>query len=1251
VSATSNSPISLDDVRRVLAKSGVESGTPTAIDDERLVNAALSIATLLQKRAAILQTPQERRQQAELDRMLQHPEDKATLTQITDQSFRSDSPGRVVDQMVHILDVQGVPRFFSVFDQALLKGFQSFGEYLPGVAVPMVKEKMRKETANVILPAEHDKLTSHLRERSAEGLRMNVNFLGEAILGERESRRRLERYLAALQLPEIECVSVKISTLYSQISPLARKKTIRTVCDRLELLYRAASKETFKRRDGMTVPKFVYLDMEEYRDLNLTSEIFMATLSRPGMQSVRAGIALQAYIPDSALMQETITQWARERVAKGGAPITVRIVKGANMEMERVEASLRGWPQAPYRSKVDTDANYKRMLRYGLLEENSRAVHLGIASHNLFDLSYGLVLATAQNALDRVQFEMLEGMANHQRRAMFELSKSVLLYAPACQREEFINAIGYLVRRLDENTGPDNFLRHAFHISAGGSTWQRLENGFLEAVHRADSVSVQPRRQQNRSQPPAQPSSPARWQDFSNEADTDFSLVQNSVWAEGIIKDWEPRCDSNATSIPLSVAQGEQTGAGPLYESMDPSRPGVVVARYHQASESQLRSAMDCAANDPSQWSLMSAKDRFRILRQVAQELRVARGDLMGAALADGGKTLTESDPEVSEAVDFVEFYARCALDMANDARYRANPSGVVVVISPWNFPIAIPCGGIAAALAAGNTVLLKPASDTVLPAYVLCQCFWRGGVPREALQFVPCSGAMASQHLLQRPEVSRVILTGGTETALRILEQRPQLHLLAETGGKNATIVSGLSDRDLAIKNVLHSAFSHAGQKCSATSLLLLDEEIFANKEFKEQLIDAIESLKVGSAWDLATKMGPVIRPPSGDLLRGLKELEHGESWAVMPTQVGDNPCLFTPGVKWNTQPGSFTHVTELFGPVLGVMKYKKLNEAIRLVNSTGYGLTSGLESLDDREQKVWRESIQAGNLYINRPTTGAIVLRQPFGGMGKSAFGSGAKAGGPNYVATLMNFEDNLEAVVETSTAKLTVPELQSFWNRLERSSRNLIGLPGAASDDMKRLRAAMISYDQFATEEIRKEHDHFRLVGQDNHRRYLQASPIRIRVTESDTVFDIVARALAGISVGCRCVMSGSEGVHEETLDVLEQLTFDWAGKIEFIIETDDELSSAIQNDFVKRVRYASGATIPDSVRRAANEHQVYLADRSVSIVGSVELPLYVIATEILGRERKKPEPMFCKCHPSISFTDKGIHESQSHCVRCR
>ena len=304
--------------------------------------------------------------------------------------------------------------------------------------------------------------------------------------------------------------------------------------------------------------------------------------------------------------------------------------------------------------------------------------------------------------------------------------------------------------------------------------------------------------------------------------------------------------------------------------------------------------------------------------------------------------------------------------------------------------------------------MILKPASDAVLPAWQLCQCFWRGGVSRKTLQFLPCAGNRAGRQLVNHAGVNAVILTGGTETALNMLHDKPSMHLLAETGGKNATIVTAMADRDQAIKHVVHSAFSHAGQKCSATSLLLLEAEVYDDAKFKHSLCDAVNSITVGSAWKLETKMGPLIRPPSGDLENGLKVLEPHESWAVLPRRLENNPSLWSPGVKYGVQPGSYTHMTEFFGPVLGVMRFEKLSQAIDMVNQTGYGLTSGLQSLDDREQEQWQSQIRAGNLYINRTTVGAIVLRQPFGGMGKSVFGPGMKAGGPNYVALLMDFTD---------------------------------------------------------------------------------------------------------------------------------------------------------------------------------------------------------------------------------------------------
>ncbi len=1174
------------------------------------VEAAITICRQLIARAKELQTPQERRQQAELDRMIGHPEDKATLVEMTDQAFRTNINERVADQLTHILDIQGVPRFFSGLDRTMLRGFQSFGGYMPGVAVPLVKDKMRRETANVILPAEAETLTEHLRERRKEGVRMNVNFLGEALIGEGEARRRLKSYLAALQLPDVECTSVKISTIYSQISPIARAHTVQVLADRLELLFRAAARESFIRPDGTITSKFVYLDMEEYRDMYLTRDALMAALARPGLENVRAGIALQAYVPDSFRVLCDLAEWSRERVhlahRRGQAcqPLTIRVVKGANMEMERVEASIGGWPQAPYNQKLESDANFKRMVREVLKPEYADSLCLGIASHNLFDVSLALYWAYQAKAFGtgRVQFEMLEGMANHQRRAIFEVTNELLLYAPACKREDFINAIGYLIRRLDENTGADNFLRHTFQLDPDGPVFDALAEGFRQSAAIINTVSDAPRRTQDRRLAPVQPPQADDWREYVNEPDTDWSLPNNGKWAEEILHEWHSRCGDAATFVPLVIAGQSLTADRPIRTSLDPSRPGVVVCRYVEASESDVEQAVECAKADPSGWRNFSPAVRHRILRDAAQWMRVRRGALIGGAVADGGKTIVEADPEVSEAIDFTEFYPLTANDLFGQSSISASGRGVVAVISPWNFPIAIPCGGVAAALAAGNTVILKPASDTVLPASILCECFWAAGVPREALQLVPCRGSNGGQRLVSHHDVDVVILTGGTETAVRMLEARPEMELVAETGGKNATIVTALSDREMAIKHVLHSAFSHAGQKCSATSLLLLEEEVYNDPSFRESLADAVQSLRVGSAWELSHRVGPLIRAPEGALLRELKELEHGEEWLVMSEQVGDNPCLYRPSVKWNVSPDSFTHMTELFGPVLGVMKYRRLEEAIELVNRTGYGLTSGLESLDDREQEIWQSRIRAGNLYINRPTTGAIVLRQPFGGVAKSAWGSGIKAGGPNYLLPLMQFEELAKSWSERLSdgdggsgnspqadvaAHASDTLLHEFLDSIQQAGAfeqvENWSLPSEA-EVLARLRFAVSDYLEFARNEYLEEHDTVRLLGQDNRRRYRPVEHLRLRIQRDDPADDILLAIMAAISVGCRPVVSYGTGVQSCLVDLLESITGDWAGRIEFVEESDQELAEQIRSSAVDRVRFPGGRDVPHVVLEA-------------------------------------------------------------------
>ncbi|TWU01230.1 bifunctional proline dehydrogenase/L-glutamate gamma-semialdehyde dehydrogenase [Stieleria varia] len=1165
--------------------------------------AAIQLATTLLVRAAALQTPAERRQQSELDRMIGHDADKATLVEMTDQAFRTHTPARVADQLTHLLDVQGVPRFFSPVEQAMLKGFQAFGEYLPGVAVPLVKEKMRRETANVILPAEQQWLREHLTDRNRHGVQMNVNLLGEAILGEAEAMRRMQRVLELLKMPEVQCVSVKISTLYSQVSPLAFQYTVNVVADRLENLYRTASQE-IHAASGKN--KFVYLDMEEYRDLHLTTETLMEALSREGLDDCHAGIALQAYIPDSFGVMKRLIDWSTHRVQNGGRPLTIRLVKGANMEMERVEAAIAGFDQAPYHTKIETDANYKRMLRHLLDAAADGFIRVGVASHNLFDVALAMIWTEQRGASDHVQFEMLEGMANHQRRAISEHDVPMLLYAPACQRKDFINAIGYLIRRLDENTGAQNFLRHAYRLKPDTPEFKSLAGGFRESLEQSEKPTLDSQRNQDRFATPIQPPKVAVVPEFVNEPDTDWALPRHSLWAQQIIDRWLPRCDANATEIPLLI--GGETAMGKRSESTDPSRPGVMVAHYEQASADQARQAVQMAKTDRSGWRAMTADQRRELLRTTAQNLRVRRADLIGAMIADGGKTIMEADPEVSEAIDFCEFYSLSAEQYYSPQwqefhQLSVRPRGVVAVISPWNFPLAIPCGGIASALSAGNTVILKPSGNTVLVAWLLCQAFWDAGVPHDSLQLITCSGATAEEALVRNPDVDSVILTGSTQTARRMMSVRPDLHLLAETGGKNATIVSAMADRDLAIKHVVHSAFGHSGQKCSATSLLLLQDEVFHDETFRETLADAVRSITVGSAWDLHTKMGPLISPPSEVLTRGMKTLQDAESWLVMPEHVVNNPCLYRPGVKWNIREGGFMHRTELFGPVLGVMRYSRLEHAIEIVRGTGYGLTSGLESLDDREIELWRQSIHAGNLYINRPTTGAIVLRQPFGGVGLSAYGPGVKAGGPHYVLPLMRVQDAVAPQPYHEGGDESLDRPIAAW---AKATIDQCDDPGIESPQLAH---ALESQRAAVEQEYSRQHDTFRLLGQDNLRRYRPASGLTIRFTPDDSLRDVLLALTAAVTAGTPTTLSIDPAVAYELREILESSADHEPGMIHPLEESADELVERITAGDVHRLRllHATDSRSAESIAAAAT--LTTIMDAPVVAAGQIECLRYL------------------------------------------
>ena len=1180
--------------------------TKTGQKDSILENAILLAETWLDRANALL-TSEERDIQDQMSRLVQNPLDKLVLVKMIDQSFRAHDPERVADRINSILRTYGVPQFFSSFERLLVFMFLGVGRHLPHLSIPTIVGRMRQDSSRAIIPGEAGALLDYLERRKREGVRVNVNHLGEAVLGEEEALRRLQTYMEDLRNPHVECISVKISTLYSQISALAFKHTLGILKNRLSMLYRTAAAHRFERQDGSTrVPKLVYMDMEEYRDLEITLEAFMRTLDQEEFRDYNAGLALQAYVPDSYGMQQTLTAWARKRVAEGGSPVTLRLVKGANLEMERVDAAINNWPLAPYDTKQDVDANYKRMVDFGMEPGNIAAVHLGIASHNLFDLAYAFKRAEKNGVSPFFAFEMLEGMADHIRRAIQETHSNVLLYAPVAGKDQFIHAIAYLIRRLDENTGEENFLRHSFNLKASTRTWDLLREGFIASYGSRGRPKTTPNRVQDR----GAETFPTDWGtyhrgEFTNEPDTDWSLAANRRWAESIRDRWMKDLDPTPIQTPLVVSGEEIVSGKEVWDSVDSNRidEKIVLARYALATEEDVERAVAGARADLDGWRDKSYAERHRVLARVARELRSSRGDLIGAAAGSTGKTFVEGDSEVSEAIDFAEFYpfsARAVSDLKNLA---CRGKGVGLVISPWNFPISIPCGGIAAALAAGNTVIFKPSSNSVLVAWYLCRCFWRAGISKRTLQFVPCAGTDTGARLASHPGVDFIIFTGSTDTGLRILARRPDVLLAAETGGKNTTIITAMSDRDQAIRNVIHSAFSHGGQKCSATSLLILEKEVYEDESFKSHLVDAAKSFRTGSVWNFENRMGPLIKPPEGALSRAITQLEPGEEWALEPKMIGDHPSMWTPGVKWGVRPGSFTYMTELFGPVLGVMEAPDLDAALSLANGTGYGLTAAIESLDEQEQARWKERIEAGNLYINRGTTGAVVLRQPFGGMKKSALGAGIKAGGPNYVVQFMDMEEIAPPAVGAIRKGHPLLRLAQDWRRKLRWGQ----WHGLRVEIEKSVRAIM-SYLYHGEQEFFQEKDYFHLRGQDNLLRYRPVGKVVVRVHPADTLFDTIGRIAAARVAGCEVTVSIPDDLQNEVITFLEEIEGKrLLGGSPLIRQTDEQLVKIMPR--VQRFRYAAPDRVPMKVFQSAAERGFYIARDKVLMEGRIELLRYL------------------------------------------
>ena len=1071
-------------------------------DSELLVDEAMARVGRWLQAADTSESRRERSAARRLGEMVGDKRGTAFAMRFVDRVIRPEDPAVSARQLASLVADAELPAFLSWADRLLLRVGARLGPTFPGIVMPVARRRMRALVGHLVVDSEPEPLAAHLRSRSAAGFSLNVNMLGEAVLGDAEARRRHREALDTLAQPDVDYVSVKLSAVVSQLNPWDFDGSLQRFVEALRPLLRTAASNT--------PVTFINLDMEEYHDLELTAAAFRAVLEEPEFAAVDAGIVLQAYLPDCFDALRDLVDWHNRLVAAGrrSGTIKIRLVKGANLAMERVEAAVRGWPQAPYPTKAETDANYKRCLDWVLTRQRTASVRIGVASHNLFDVAWADLLAGRRGVGDRVEFEMLEGMAPVQAELLRSDGKGVLLYTPAVAPEDFDVAIAYLFRRLEENASEENFIHHLFGLRPGTVAFEAEAAKFRAAVADRHAVGHAPRRRQDRGREP-EPVDPAAG--FFNEPDTDPSLAANRAWAQQIVsREWS----------------------------------GPVAAVTRQTAE--VDQVVQAAVERQPEWAARPLAERRDLLWRVADELSRRRGDLVEAMVHEGRKTIAEADPEVSEAIDFARWYGERALDLDGSELARFESFGVVLVVPPWNFPVAIPSGGILAALAAGNAAILKPAPETPRGSEIVAECCWAAGLPQGVVSYIRTPDDETGRHLVTHRSVDAVILTGAYDTAQMFLSWRPEIRLLAETSGKNAMVVTPNADIDLAVADLVASAFGHSGQKCSAASLAICVGDAYTSPRLRRQLTDAVASLNVGPSTDLATTMGPVIKPPEGKLLRALTRLDDGEQWLVEPRRLDE--LTWTPGVRLGVRPGSWFARTECFGPVLGLMPAESLDEAIAVQNSGDYGLTGGIHTLDLAEIHQWTKAVEVGNAYINRPTTGAVVRRQPFGGWKQSSVGPGTKAGGPNYVAQL------------------------GTWHPADT---------GLSDDEW--LDAARASDEAAWHREFGAEHDPSGLFCESNVFRYRPLPRVALRAEADDAPRDIARVRAAARRCGTRLVESHASD------------------------ETAAAFAARLSSLRVQRVRVVGACG--HELRTAANKARIHIADSPVTAEGRIELLHYL------------------------------------------
>lgn len=921
------------------------------------------------------------------------------------------------------------------------EGFVRTGARLAGPVLDKIVSFLSKQMAAQFI------IGTNVRKafKNMEGVNaapFTIDFLGEKTLTNDDADRYIARYVDALDFlpgkfttnptdvwgqPRTN-LSYKMSAIDPRFNPIHPDVTFSSVCERLLPVYEKAA----------TIGAAFNADIEHRQYRDLIYDTVKKILQKEQLRNYsHAGVVLQAYLKDSEQYLRDWIDFAKQR----GCPITIRLTKGCYWDHEVALAQINGWDTPVFTDKKETDKNFEKLTR--ILLDNNEHVRAAIASHNPRSIFHAIAYAETLSLKQGYEIQLLHGMGEELHFALDQHDIPFRRYRPV---GNLISGMGYLVRRLLENT-------------ASGSIWEEIDKG-----KSAQDLLINPAIKVKEDKPiriittdfnrqRVSIEKPSFSIEFAEPPPSDFVNLSAADWSEEQTRKnmqqgyEEVQAKMGSYHVDLRIG-GKNVSTKQQIESVNPSDISTLVGTSAKAEPKHIDQAIKAAEKAKTQWVRTPAKERAGYLKRAANIMEGRLWSLSALVSIEAGKTPDQAYADVEEAIDFLRFYAsemeRIGVpvrteDLLSELNWSTfRPRGKAAVIAPWNFPAAILTGMASAAIVTGNTVLLKPSSQTPIIAGEIYNMFEEAGLPPGVLNLVPGSGSEIGNHLVDH-DINTILFTGSYDVGKGILDRMPNIlpgqnylkMAFVEMGGKNTIIVDKTADPDVAIPAILYSAFGYQGQKCSANSVLAVPRSIY--KEFVDKLCDAAACLRMGSATDFATDVGPIIDEVAYNNIKEYIEIGKKEGKIRLGGNCEVNNGYFVHPTIIEANRNSRVSMEEIFGPVLTVVPVKDYKDGLAVMNSRNYALTGGLMSrTPDNIIDFLTGAAHPGNIYVNRSIVGAIVRRQPFGGWKFSGLGT-AQAGGPFYLPNLMMDQ----TCVLNRTRSGHFPGMNAYINSIKRQS----------------------------------------------------------------------------------------------------------------------------------------------------------------------------------------------------------------------